>query len=137
MANASKQTVTRSLAAKKHPLTFTQLPTFEGMLPNVNEGICHRSFAFAVPSTYPHFRQTNAFVGYMCMRLKKKIIFYLYMSGYSYVSYLAMPKCHIWLCPRAISGYAKCHISGYAQEPYPAMLKRLIRLRPSTMSGYA
>ncbi len=36
----------------KHPLTFAQLLTSEGMLPNANEGIRHRSFAFAVPSTF-------------------------------------------------------------------------------------
>ncbi len=34
----------------------------DGTLPNANEGIHHRWFAFAVPFTYTHFRQTNAFV---------------------------------------------------------------------------
>ncbi len=62
MANVSKQIVTQSLMPNKHPLTFIQLQTSEGMLPNANKGICHRSFAFVVPSTYTHFRQTNAFV---------------------------------------------------------------------------
>ncbi len=38
------------------------LPTSEGTLLNANEGICHHSFTFAVPSTYPYFRQTNAFI---------------------------------------------------------------------------
>ncbi len=52
MAKASKQIVTQSLVPNKHPLTFAQLPTSEGTLPNVNEGICHRLFTFAVPSTY-------------------------------------------------------------------------------------
>ncbi len=32
------------------------------MLPNANEGIHRRSFAFTVPYTYPHFRQMNVFV---------------------------------------------------------------------------
>ncbi len=52
----------KSLVPNKHPLTFAQLSTSEGTLPNANEGICHRSFAFAVPSTYTYFRRTNAFV---------------------------------------------------------------------------
>ncbi len=62
MANASKQIVTQSLVLNKHPLTFTQLPTSEGTLPNANEGIRHRLFAFAVPFKCTHFRQTNAVI---------------------------------------------------------------------------
>ncbi len=46
----------------EHPLTFAHLPTSEGILPNTNKGIRHCSVAFVVPSTYAHFRQTNAFV---------------------------------------------------------------------------
>ncbi len=38
------------------PLKFAQLPTSEEMPPNANEGIRHRSFAFAVPSTYTHLK---------------------------------------------------------------------------------
>ncbi len=47
-ANASKQIVIQSLMLNKHPLTFAQLPTFKGTLPNANKGICHCSFAFTV-----------------------------------------------------------------------------------------
>ncbi len=68
MANASKQIVTQSLMLNKHPSTFAQLPTSEGTLPNANEGIRHRSFAFAVPSTCTHFKQTNVFVWHTYVR---------------------------------------------------------------------
>ncbi len=44
------------VGAEKHPLRFAQLPTFEGTLPNANESIQRCSFAFAIPSTYTHFR---------------------------------------------------------------------------------
>ncbi len=62
MANASKQIVTQSLVLNKHPLMFAQLPTFEGMLPDANKDIHHRSFTFTVPSKYTYFRQMNTFV---------------------------------------------------------------------------
>ncbi len=62
MVNASKRIVTQSLVLNKIPFMFAQLPTSEGTLPNANEGIHHRSFTFAVPSTYTHCRRTNTFV---------------------------------------------------------------------------
>ncbi len=38
---------------------------FKGMLANANKGIHHHLFTFAVPSTYPQYRQTNVFVRYL------------------------------------------------------------------------
>ncbi len=67
MANASKQIVTQSLVPNKHPLMFAQLRTSEGTLPNANKGIRHRLFAFAVPSTYTHFRQMNMCLFGICV----------------------------------------------------------------------
>ncbi len=54
MMNASKQIVTHSLATNKHTRRLLNLPTSEETLPNANEGIHHRLFIFAVPSTYPY-----------------------------------------------------------------------------------
>ncbi len=75
MANASKQIVTQSLVLNKHPLTFAQLQTSEGTLLNANKGNYYRSFVFAVPSTYTHFRQTNAFVWYVYAALHDDVLF--------------------------------------------------------------
>ncbi len=73
------------------------LPTFEGMLPNTNKGIRHCSFAFAVQSTYPHFRQTNVFACHLfgvCL---------LYVSVALAIHYLWITANHFfiswWLIP--------------------------------------
>ncbi len=61
------------IGAEQTSFDICSIMTFERTLPNANEGIRHRSFPFAVPSTYTHFRRMNAFVRYICIRLNVAI----------------------------------------------------------------